>query len=370
MVSASAEAHEPADPSEGGGLVASHDPAVADGPELTRLRLDIAYDGTDFSGWARQPGRRTVCGEIEEKLGAIVRTPVLLTVAGRTDAGVHASGQVAHVDVPTAALPDDPSRWIRRLARFLPRDIRVTGISVAPEHFDARFSAIRRHYEYRLTTAAYGAEPLRARDTVAWSKAVDLEAMQRASRSLLGLHDFAAFCKRRDGATTVRELQRYDWSRDGDILTAYVSADAFCWSMVRSLVGAALADAARKSGLGSLAEAERPNGHVLLEAMGGIRGIVEAVVPGLLFLLVYTFTKNLPLSLGIAVGGAGSIFWMWVSAVCAMSLKYVEVYLAMKHRRFAKDSSYRGAPYYIKDGLKNKFSTSFAFLLSVIFAIL
>ena len=211
------------------------------GPELTRLRLDIAYDGTDFSGWARQPGRRTVCGEIEEKLGAIVRTPVLLTVAGRTDAGVHASGQVAHVDVPTAALPDDPSRWIRRLARFLPRDIRVTGISLAPADFDARFSAIRRHYEYRLTTAPYGAEPLRARDTVAWPKSVDLEAMQRASRSLLGLHDFAAFCKRRDGATTVRELQRYDWSRDGDILTAYVSADAFCWSMVRSLVGAALA---------------------------------------------------------------------------------------------------------------------------------
>ncbi|WP_253250017.1 tRNA pseudouridine(38-40) synthase TruA [Rhodococcus sp. BUPNP1] len=209
--------------------------------ETTRLRLDISYDGTDFSGWARQPGRRTVCGEIEEKLSAIVRTPVLLTVAGRTDAGVHASGQVAHVDVPTAALPDDPSRWVRRLARFLPRDVRVTGISVAPEHFDARFSAIRRHYEYRLTTAAYGAEPLRARDTVAWPKAVDLDAMQRASQSLLGLHDFAAFCKRREGATTVRELQRYDWTREGDILTAYVSADAFCWSMVRSLVGAALA---------------------------------------------------------------------------------------------------------------------------------
>lgn len=215
--------------------------ASAEAHETTRLRLDISYDGTDFSGWARQPGRRTVCGEIEEKLCAIVRTPVLLTVAGRTDAGVHASGQVAHVDVPTAALPDDPSRWVRRLARFLPRDVRVTGISVAPEHFDARFSAIRRHYEYRVTTAVYGAEPLRARDTVAWPKAVDLDAMQRASQSLLGLHDFAAFCKRREGATTVRELQRYDWTREGDILTAYVSADAFCWSMVRSLVGAALA---------------------------------------------------------------------------------------------------------------------------------
>ncbi|UYP17988.1 tRNA pseudouridine(38-40) synthase TruA [Rhodococcus sp. Z13] len=209
--------------------------------ETTRLRLDISYDGTDFSGWARQPGRRTVCGEIEEKLSAIVRTPVLLTVAGRTDAGVHASGQVAHVDVPTAALPDDLERLVRRLARFLPRDVRVTRISVAPEHFDARFSAIRRHYEYRLTTAVYGAEPLRARDTVAWPKKVDVDAMQRASRSLLGLHDFAAFCKRREGATTVRELQRFDWTYEDDILTAYVSADAFCWSMVRSLVGAALA---------------------------------------------------------------------------------------------------------------------------------
>jgi tRNA pseudouridine38-40 synthase len=242
LVSASAESNEPAVPVQGGGLVASGTATGDRTPgDRTRLRLDISYDGTDFSGWARQPGRRTVCGEIEGKLSAIVREPVLLTVAGRTDAGVHASGQVAHVDVPTESLPDDPSRWVRRLARFLPRDVRVTGISVAPEHFDARFSAVRRHYEYRVTTAVHGADPLRARDTVAWPKTVDLGAMQRASRSLLGLHDFAAFCKRREGATTVRELQRYDWTSSGDILTAHVSADAFCWSMVRSLVGAALA---------------------------------------------------------------------------------------------------------------------------------
>ncbi|EME59454.1 tRNA pseudouridine synthase TruA [Rhodococcus ruber BKS 20-38] len=239
MVSASAEANEPVAPNRGGGPVAFENPSAAG--DSTRLRLDIAYDGTDFSGWARQPGRRTVCGEIEEKLGAVVRAPVQLTVAGRTDAGVHASGQVAHVDVPAAALPDDLVRLMRRLARFLPRDVRVTGISVAPPHFDARFSAVRRHYEYRLTTAVYGAEPLRARDTVAWPKPVDVDAMRAASRSLLGLHDFAAFCKRREGATTVRELQRFDWTSTGDILTAHVSADAFCWSMVRSLVGAALA---------------------------------------------------------------------------------------------------------------------------------
>ncbi|MFZ2177085.1 MAG: tRNA pseudouridine(38-40) synthase TruA [Rhodococcus sp. (in: high G+C Gram-positive bacteria)] len=205
------------------------------------MRLDIAYDGTDFSGWARQNGLRTVCGEIEEKLGAVLRSPLQLTVAGRTDAGVHASGQVAHVDVPADSLPDDPSRLVRRLARFLPKDVRIKQLSIVPEQFDARFSALRRHYEYRLTTAVYGADPLRARDIVSYPRVLDLDLMRGASARLLGLHDFAAFCKRRDGATTVRELQRFDWERDGELFTAFVSADAFCWSMVRSLVGAVLA---------------------------------------------------------------------------------------------------------------------------------
>ncbi|MFC9515858.1 tRNA pseudouridine(38-40) synthase TruA [Nocardiaceae bacterium NPDC056970] len=258
MVSAHAESNEPAAPSGDGGFV--------------RLRLDISYDGTDFSGWARQPGRRTVCGEIEEKLSAIVRTPVLLTVAGRTDAGVHASGQVAHVDVPAEMIPEDPSRLVRRLARFLPRDVRVKDVSFAPEHFDARFSAIRRHYEYRLTTAPYGAEPLRARDTVAWPKDVDVDAMREASSRLLGLHDFAAFCKRREGATTVRELQRFDWQQSGDELTAFVSADAFCWSMVRSLVGAALAVGEGRRTVewmaGLLAERERASAVAVAPAHG------------------------------------------------------------------------------------------------------
>lgn len=227
MVSAHAESNEPVVPPGDGGLV--------------RLRLDIAYDGTDFSGWARQNNLRTVCGEIEEKLGAVLRTPLQLTVAGRTDAGVHAAGQVAHVDVPADAVPEDPSFLVRRLARFLPKDVRVKQVSLAPEHFDARFSALRRHYEYRLTTARYGADPLRARDVVSFPKTLDLELMQAASSRLLGLNDFAAFCKRREGATTVRDLQRFDWVQDGDLFTAFVNADAFCWSMVRSLVGAILA---------------------------------------------------------------------------------------------------------------------------------
>ncbi|KAF0848311.1 tRNA pseudouridine(38-40) synthase TruA [Nocardia caishijiensis] len=204
----------------------------------SRVRLGISYDGTDFIGWARQPGLRTVQGVLEESLSKVFREPIVLTVAGRTDAGVHAEGQVAHFDT-TAEF--DAEKLMHRLARFLPKDVRITDIRSAPTEFDARFSAMRRHYAYRLTTARYGAEPLRARSVVACKPGVDLEAMRAASRKLLGLHNFAAFCRRREGATTVRELQRFDWVREGDLLTAYVSADAFCWSMVRSLVGAVLA---------------------------------------------------------------------------------------------------------------------------------
>ncbi|MEU7631964.1 tRNA pseudouridine(38-40) synthase TruA [Nocardia sp. NPDC049220] len=203
-----------------------------------RVRLDIGYDGTDFLGWARQPELRTVQGVLEESLSKVFREPIQLTVAGRTDAGVHAEGQVAHFDT-TAEL--DADQLIRRMARFLPKDVRIKRARLAPPEFDARFSAIRRHYAYRLTSARYGAEPLHAGSVVACRPDVDVDAMRAASRKLLGLHNFAAFCRRREGATTVRELQRFDWERDGDLLTAHVSADAFCWSMVRSLVGAVLA---------------------------------------------------------------------------------------------------------------------------------
>ncbi|MEV0333047.1 tRNA pseudouridine(38-40) synthase TruA [Nocardia sp. NPDC050717] len=206
--------------------------------ESLRVRLGISYDGTDFTGWARQPGLRTVQGTLEESLSKVFREPIQLTVAGRTDAGVHAEGQVAHFDT-TGEL--DADKLLYRMARFLPKDVRITDVAPAPAEFDARFSAIRRHYVYRLTTARFGAEPLSARSVVAAKPGLDLEAMRAASRHLLGLHDFAAFCRRREGATTVRELQRFDWVRDGERLDAHVSADAFCWSMVRSLVGAVLA---------------------------------------------------------------------------------------------------------------------------------
>jgi tRNA pseudouridine38-40 synthase len=227
-------------------------PAIDADGGLVRLRLDIAYDGTDFAGWATQANQRTVAGLLEETLSMVFRTQVRLRAAGRTDAGVHATGQVAHVDVPTDALPNAYPRsarphqsefqpLIHRLGRLLPVDVRVRRIVRAPAGFDARFSALRRHYVYRITTADYGVEPHQARYVTGWPRALDVDAMAVASRTLVGLHDFAAFCRHREAATTIRDLQRFDWERDGDLITAHVSADAFCWSMVRSLVGAVLA---------------------------------------------------------------------------------------------------------------------------------
>ncbi|MDY6869091.1 MAG: tRNA pseudouridine(38-40) synthase TruA [Actinomycetota bacterium] len=237
---------KPAIDSDGGLVHLSSPPAV------TRLRLDVGYDGTDFAGWAPQAGQRTVAGLIDEALTTVFRTPVTVRAAGRTDAGVHATGQAAHVDVPDDALPyvyprstrpDEPEflPLVRRLGRFLPADVRIRDVVRAPAGFDARFSALRRHYTYRLGTAPYGVEPQSTRFVTPWPRPLDVEAMNDASSRLVGLHDFAAFCRHREGATTIRDLQRLEWTRNGDLVTAYVSADAFCWSMVRSLVGALIA---------------------------------------------------------------------------------------------------------------------------------
>lgn len=227
-------------------------PAIDSGGGHVRLRLDIAYDGTDFAGWAVQAGQRTVAGVIDEALSTVFRTPVVTRTAGRTDTGVHATGQVAHIDIPVDAVTHAYPRTtragdgeftplVRRLARLLPADVRVREIVRAPAGFDARFSALRRHYAYRLSLAPYGVEPHEARFVTPWTKSLDLDAMAAASRELLGLNDFAAFCRHRPGATTIRELQQLSWTRDGHYVTAHVTADAFCWNMVRSLVGALLA---------------------------------------------------------------------------------------------------------------------------------
>jgi tRNA pseudouridine38-40 synthase len=178
-----------------------------------------------------------VCGVLEDTMSMVLREDVRLTVAGRTDAGVHASGQVAHCD-----LPGVPDGFRERLARALPPDVRVRSISPAPAGFDARFSAVRRRYAYRVCDRPWAADPLRRREIVAWPRPLEPALLNEAAALLVGEHDFAAFCKRREGATTVRELQRLMWTREpGGVLVAEVAADAFCHSMVRSLVGALLA---------------------------------------------------------------------------------------------------------------------------------
>nr|WP_206313579.1 tRNA pseudouridine(38-40) synthase TruA [Streptomyces coryli] len=206
--------------------------------------MDLAYDGGGFSGWAKQNrGQRTVQGEIEAALPVVMREQrsFELTVAGRTDAGVHARGQVAHVDLPRELWDEHGPHLLRRLAGKLPQDIRIWRISEAPAHFNARFSAIWRRYAYRVSDHPGGVDPL-LRNHVLWHNwTLDLEAMNAAADRLLGEHDFAAFCKKREGATTIRTLQELRWERRPDgILEATVKADAFCHNMVRALVGAML----------------------------------------------------------------------------------------------------------------------------------
>lgn len=214
------------------------------GAPAVRLRLDLAYDGTDFHGWAVQPDRRTVAGVLAAGLTTLLGEAgqVGMTVAGRTDAGVHATGQVCHVDVPAARwerLAGDP---LPRLAAVLPPDVRVTAVTPVAAEFDARFSALARRYRYRVTDAPYGADPLRRRDTLAWPRSLDLASLAAAASGLVGEHDFVAYCRRKENATTVRTVTRLDWHRAADgVLEAVVVADAFCQAMVRSLVGAMLA---------------------------------------------------------------------------------------------------------------------------------
>lgn len=222
--------------------------------DIVRVRLDLSYDGTDFHGWARQVQLRTVQGELEEALERLVRVPVALTVAGRTDAGVHARGQVAHVDLPRAAWERLPGRSGRtpgqalatKLTALTGEDVVVHTASLAPAGFDARFCALERRYVYRIAEASSPRDPLARRGQWWLDRDVDVQRADQVSSALLGLRDFAAFCKHRDSATTIRTLLELTWTRpdsgpDRGIVCATVRADAFCHSMVRSLVGAVTA---------------------------------------------------------------------------------------------------------------------------------
>ena len=203
-----------------------------------RLKIKLAYDGTNFSGWAKQPDRRTVQEEFEKAFATIIRHQCESIVAGRTDAGVHATAQIIHIDVPEST---DLSDLAYRLNRLLDIDLRVLEIEAAPEGFHARFSALRRHYQYQIVDANKAINPLDRYDRASWYRPLDLARLNEASALLLGEHDFAAFCKFREGATTIRTLEKFQWERKADgLLVAQVVADAFCYSMVRNLVGSAV----------------------------------------------------------------------------------------------------------------------------------
>lgn len=224
---------EPLTPDSSGGLV--------------RVRIDLGYDGTNYSGWALQPSHRTVQGVLEEALGVLFGATDRLatTCAGRTDAGVHARGQVVHVDIAEAPWARHELRAARRLAGLLPADVVVHDVRRAPLGFEARFSALWRRYSYTVHDGLGRWDPLLRnhvlRHRVAGGAALDVEAMNEASRQLIGEHDFTAFCRQRLGAGTIRTLLGLSWVRDDDeLVRADVLADAFCHSMVRSLVGALL----------------------------------------------------------------------------------------------------------------------------------
>ncbi|MDO4665294.1 MAG: tRNA pseudouridine(38-40) synthase TruA [Actinomycetaceae bacterium] len=227
-----------------------------------RIRLDIAYDGTGFAGWARQNGLRTVQGTLEGVLETICRTPVPLTVAGRTDAGVHARGQVAHANIPDHVWEgaaqnsaDLGGALARRINGLLARadmtgvhsvrgrsDVIVRHATAVSPDFDARFSATWRHYVYRIADRWDSFDPLVTNVWWLGTGALNDAQMGRAAGLLLGEHDFLSFCKPREGATTIRTLTGLELRRNPEgVLEIHVRADAFCHSMVRSLVGALVA---------------------------------------------------------------------------------------------------------------------------------
>ena len=207
-----------------------------------RFRIDFSYDGANFSGWARQPDQRTIQGEMESALSGLTRNKVELVVAGRTDAGVHATSQVAHCDLPVR--DKYGKAWstqdlVYRLNRMLTEEIRIKSISIAPSYFHARFSALRRTYIYKIADGQRQIDPLKRFDIVSWYRHLDLSRLNDASSRLLGEHDFATFCKPGGSGTTIRTLEKFSWERLGDgTLLATVAADAFCYSMVRNVVGA------------------------------------------------------------------------------------------------------------------------------------
>jgi len=213
---------------------------------FSRYRIDLAYEGSDFAGWAKQPGLRTVQGDFLSTLELIFgksEDDFGLRVAGRTDAGVHAEAQVIHIDL----LPEQLKRLgrstntVAKLNSLLPKDIRVKAFALAPNGFDARFSASFRRYRYRIADPVSGWNPLYGKTQLWVNYELNLEKMEQAGAHLIGLKDVAAFSKPKARATAIRELKILKISRNksfGNIIEIELIADAFAHNMVRSIVGA------------------------------------------------------------------------------------------------------------------------------------
>lgn len=204
-----------------------------------RAKITLSYDGTNFFGWGKQSDRRTIQGELEAALKTLYRRDLDTVVAGRTDAGVHASAQVAHVDLPiNGDFGFNFEDLSYRLNRILTEEIRINSVERAPEDFHARFGALRRHYIYKIKDGSGIIEPVRRLDITPWYRDLDIEKMNQAAADLIGEHDFFSFAKFRENSTTIRNLERFDFKRDDQgLIISHISADAFCYNMVRSLIG-------------------------------------------------------------------------------------------------------------------------------------
>ncbi len=203
---------------------------------MPTVRLDIEYDGAGFRGWARQPGLRTVQGELETALATVLREPVDLTVAGRTDTGVHAKGQVASFTLPT----EPPGDLTRRLNGIGPDDVAVTAAGIVAEDFDARRDATSRTYRYRLLARSVPS-PFERGKALWWPHRVDREALDACAAGLVGSHNFTAFTPTQtDHVRFERDILAARWETDGDVLSFLITADAFMRNMVRVLVGTQL----------------------------------------------------------------------------------------------------------------------------------
>jgi len=220
---------------------------AGDSGGLVRFRVDLAYDGTDFAGWAKQPGLRTVEGDVVkmfEKVFGKSKTDFDMRVAGRTDSGVHAKHQVCHLDIPQKRLSRvgrDPLNALR-LNTLISEDLIILDFNQITADFDARFSALGRRYRYTIIDPKFKKDPMLVRYALTHKRVLDVELMNQAAKELIGLKDFAAFCKPRLGASTIRNLTRFEVSRHLDgLITVDIHADAFCHNMIRSLVGSLIA---------------------------------------------------------------------------------------------------------------------------------